>query len=77
MPRDVIVYTTPLCAPCERLKSYLRAKGVPFIVKDVMVDEEAAEFLESRHIYSAPVLSVDGELVMGFQRERVDELLGL
>jgi arsenate reductase-like glutaredoxin family protein len=47
------------------------------MVKDVLVDEEAAAFLESHNIYMTPVLSVDGELVAGFQRERVDQLLGL
>lgn len=76
MNREVIVYSTPLCGPCERLKEHLRAVGVSFVVKDVLVDEEAAEFLESRNIRSTPVLSVDGELVEGYQPEKVDELIG-
>ncbi len=42
-----------------------------------MMDEEAAELLESRNIRSTPVLSVDGELLVGFQRELVDKALGL
>jgi glutaredoxin 3 len=63
--------------PCEQLKDYLRSAGVAFTVKDVLVDAEAAAFLESRNIYATPVLSVDGELVPGFKRERVDRLLGL
>ncbi len=75
MAREVIVFSTPLCAPCERLKAYLRSRGVPFTVRDVMVDEEAAEFLESHKIYTSPVLSVDGDLVVGFDRERIDALL--
>lgn len=75
--RNVIVYSSPLCAPCERMKEYLRSRGVAFKVVDVMMDEDAAEFLESRNIRSTPVLSVDGELVVGFQREPIDKLLGL
>lgn len=75
--RNVIVYSSPLCAPCERMKEYLRSRGVAFKVVDVMIDEDAAEFLESRNIRSTPVLSVDGELVVGFQREPIDKLLGL
>lgn len=47
------------------------------MVKDVLVDEGAAAFLESRNIYATPVLSVDGELIAGFRRERIDEALGL
>lgn len=42
-----------------------------------MADEAAAEFLESRGIYATPVLEVDGELLVGFQPERIDRLLGL
>ena len=75
--RNVIVYSSPLCAPCERLKEYLKSRGVAFTVIDVMMDEGAAELLESRNIRSTPVLSVDGELVVGFQREPIDKLLGL
>ena len=75
--RNVIVYSSPLCAPCERLKEYLRSRGVEFTVVDVMIDEDAAELLESRNIRSTPVLSVDGELVVGFQREPINKLLGL
>ncbi len=59
------------------MKEYLRSRGVAFKVVDVMMDEDAAELLERRNIRSTPVLSVDGELVVGFQREPIDKLLGL
>ncbi len=72
---DVIVYSTPLCAPCERLKRHLRERRVAFRVVDIMMDEEAGAFLESRGIRTTPVLSVDGELVVGFDPERIDRLL--
>jgi arsenate reductase-like glutaredoxin family protein len=48
-----------------------------FTVRDVMADDEAADFLESRGIYATPVLQVDDELLVGFQPEKVDRLLGL
>jgi glutaredoxin len=73
--QDVIVYSTPLCTPCERLKRHLRERGVAFKVVDIMMDEEAGAFLESRGIRSTPVLSVDGELVIGFDPQRIDQLL--
>jgi hypothetical protein len=50
---------------------------VQFRVRDVMIDEEAANFLESRGIFATPVASIDGELVVGFRRERIGALLGL
>ena len=71
MDREVIVYSTPLCAPCERLKNHMRSAGIPFI------DEEAGELLENRGIFTTPVLSVDGELLEGFEPDKVNDLLGI
>jgi len=79
MAREVIVYSTPLCAPCERLKAYLRAQEVPFRVVDLLLDEAAAERLEALNIRSLPALEVDGEVLAGRDLEpaRIDRLLGL
>ena len=77
MDREVIVYSTPLCTPCEGLKNHLRSAGIPFVSKDVLMDEEAGEFLESRGIFTTPVLSVDGELLEGFRPDKVNDLLGI
>ncbi len=73
--KDVTVYSTPFCAPCERLKRHLREKGVAFKLIDVMMDEEAGAFLERRGIRTMPVLSVGGDLVVGFDPAQIDELL--
>ncbi len=42
-----------------------------------MADQAAADFLESRDIFTTPVLVIDDELVVGFPRDRIDALLGL
>jgi glutaredoxin-like protein NrdH len=73
--KEIVVYSTPLCAPCEQLKRYLREKGVDFSVVDIMMDEEAGAMLESRGIRSSPALSVDGEFAVGFDPARIDQLL--
>ena len=79
MADKVIVYSTPLCAPCEQVKAYLRRHGVDFVVKDLLMDEDAAERLESFNIRSAPALEVDGEILAGpdLNPDRIDEVLGL
>lgn len=79
MGKAVIVYSTPLCAPCEALKSYLRSKEVPFIVKDVMIDEKAAAHLESKNVRSTPALEIDGLLLAGneLKTSRIEEILGI
>jgi len=41
--RDIIVYTSPFCAPCEQLKKFLTSNGVAFEVKDLLMDEDAQD----------------------------------
>jgi|TARA_Y100000588_G_scaffold111872_1_gene122739 glutaredoxin len=76
---NVTVYSTPLCAPCEQLKTYLRDRGVEFTAKDLMMDEDAAEFIDSKNIRTSPVLQVDDTLLHGQELEpsKIDVLLGL
>ncbi|MDA1073926.1 MAG: glutaredoxin family protein [Proteobacteria bacterium] len=77
--QPVIVYTTPLCAPCEMLKRILTTEGIPFTVQDLLVDEAAASLLESRGIRTAPALGIDGEIYAGddLRFDRLVELLDL
>jgi glutaredoxin-like protein NrdH len=65
MDAEIIVYTTPLCAPCEVLKRILKTEGLSFEVKDLMVDETAAELMEKHGIKSAPALGINGEIYFG------------
>lgn len=63
--KDVVVYTTPFCAPCDALKKFLAANDVDFRVRDLLMDEDAQDRLDEARIRSTPVLEVDGELYVG------------
>ncbi len=63
--RKIVVYSTPLCAPCDLLKRILASEGLAFEVKDLLVDSTAAELIESRGIRSVPVLGIDDEFYAG------------
>ena len=65
MVAEIIVYTTPLCAPCEVLKRILTTEGLTFEIRDLMVDEAAAELMEKHGIRSAPALGINGEIYSG------------
>jgi len=75
----ITVYSTPLCAPCERLKQYLKSNNLPFTAKDLMMDEAAAEKIEDLGIRSSPVLEVDGKFYAGAQLtpDKLAEVLGI
>ncbi len=65
--------------PCEALKRFLTENGVPFVNKDLMMDEEAAELVESHNIRTSPVLGVGDELYAGkaLERDNLIVVLGL
>jgi glutaredoxin-like protein NrdH len=77
--QDIIVYTSPFCAPCEQLKHFLTAHGVQFKVRDLLMDEEAQDRLDEARIRSTPALEVDGEIYAGdaLNQDKVKELLNL
>jgi len=78
-PDNIVVYSTPLCSPCDGLKNYLKSNSVKFSTKDLMMDEEAAEFIEDKGIRSTPVLQVGDDLYFGadLSKDRLDEILSI
>lgn len=74
----VVVYTGPGCPWCTRVKAYLRQHGVPFTEIDVGFEPAQAEALVRKTGHTGvPQLDIDGKYVVGFDRPRIDALLGL
>ena len=75
---SVTVFSTPTCPWCARLKAYLQQRHIAFKEVDVSRDERAARDMVSRSgQMGVPQAWIDGQVVVGFDRKRVDELLGL
>ncbi len=78
MEHTVTVYSTPACSWCQIAKEHLRANGVEFEDVDVAADmNRAREMVERSGQYGVPVIEIDGNIVVGFDRDRIDSLLGL
>ncbi len=76
MDHTVTVYSTPTCSWCQIAKEHLRASGVSFEDVDVATDmTRAKEMVEKSGQYGVPVIDIDGEIVVGFDRARIDSLL--
>jgi glutaredoxin-like YruB-family protein len=76
MTQEVTVYSTPTCTWCNAVKQYLQEKGVAFSEVDVSADmQKARELVERTGQYGVPVIDVDGEFVVGFDRPRLEALL--
>lgn len=74
----VIVYSTPACPWCDRLKSWLKENRVEFKDIDVARDEKAAqEMVKKSGQMGVPVTDIDGNIVVGFDIKKLKELLML
>jgi glutaredoxin-like YruB-family protein len=72
------VYSTPTCPFCKQLKAYLEEKNIEFNDIDVSADQEKAqEMIQKSGQMGVPVLEVGGDVVVGFDKKKVDELLKL
>jgi glutaredoxin-like YruB-family protein len=73
---SVVVYTTPTCGFCHQVKAYLNQQGVPFAEYDVSRDPQAAaEMVRLSGQQGVPVVLIDGQVVVGFNRPLIDQLL--
>ena len=78
MAKSVIVYSTPACPWCIRVKQFLKENNILFLDWDVSVDQLAAdEMIKKSGQMGVPVLDIDGQIVVGFDKEKIKQLLGL
>ena len=54
---------------------FLSQQKIPFVSKDVTEDEKAAEELMALGSMSTPTIVVDGKVLVGFQPQRLLDLL--
>ncbi len=75
---DVKLYSTPTCPYCKMAKDYLYSKNISFQTFDVSADEAALEQMQKvSGQLGVPVIVVGGEPVVGFDKARLNSLLGI
>jgi glutaredoxin 3 len=72
----VEIFTTPTCGFCHMAKEYFKSKKVEYTEKDITEDNNAQEWvLDHTGQLAVPVINIGGDIVIGFDRERIDLLL--
>lgn len=72
------MFTTPNCIYCQTLKKFLGEHNVGFEEVDVSKDRQALEeMVRKSGQMGVPVSEIDGEIVVGFDKGRISELLGI
>lgn len=70
------VYSTVICPYCVTLKKFLKEHNIEFEDIDVSQDEKVRdEMVKKSGQMGVPVVEIDGEIVVGFDREKIKQLL--
>ena len=74
--KTISVYSTPTCPYCRQAKDYLKEKGVAFADYNVASDIDARNaMVQKSGQLGVPVIAVGDEIVVGFNRAKLDDLL--
>lgn len=78
MAKTVKVYSTPTCPYCTMVKRYLDEKNITYTHYDVSADQEKArEMVDISGQMGVPVISIDGKVIVGFDKPKINAELGL
>jgi glutaredoxin-like YruB-family protein len=78
MNKKVKIYSTPTCPFCIRTKQFLKDNNIQFEDTDVSSNQAAAEeMIKKSGQMGVPVLDIEGEIIVGFDKERIKQALGL
>ena len=74
----VAIYTTPSCHFCHMAKEFFAEKGIKYEEYDVAADgAKRQEMVDLTHQLGVPVIRIDDSLIVGFNKPKVAELLGV
>ena len=74
--RKVIVYSTPTCIYCRLTKEWLGKNNIPFVDYDLSADaEKRDEIIEKTGQMGVPIIEIDNEFIIGFDKKKLSELL--
>ena len=76
--KNVTIYSTPTCHFCHMAKDFFKEKGVAYVEFNVASDlEKRKEMMEKSGQMGVPVIIVGDELIVGFNKPKIAQLLGL
>ena len=78
MSKKVVVYTTPTCPYCIRTKEFFKDNNIKFESIDVSSDQEKAkEMIDKSGQMGVPVVEIEGQIIVGFDKDAIKKALGI
>lgn len=74
--KNITIYTTPTCGFCHMAKNWMDSKDIKYTEKNVSVDVTAAqEMVNKSGQMGVPVIDIDGDITIGFDRPKLEQVL--
>ncbi len=74
--KKVKIYSTPTCPFCIRTKQFLKENNIDFEDIDVSSDQaRAQEMIQKSGQMGVPVLDIEGEIIIGFDKDKIIKAL--
>ncbi|MFH0763841.1 MAG: glutaredoxin domain-containing protein [Candidatus Omnitrophota bacterium] len=78
MAKKITVYSTSTCPFCVRVKQFLKDNFIQFEDIDVSENQDKAqEMIKKSGQMGVPVIEIDGGIIVGFDKEKIKEALGI
>lgn len=76
MDSKLIIYGAEWCAFCHEAMRYLDSKGVKYTYKNIDLNpDDGRAVIEKSGQTGIPVLDINGTIIIGFDRPKIDEAL--
>lgn len=76
--KNVKIYSTPTCTYCNMAKDFFKEKGVAYEEYNVATDlEKRKEMVDKSGQMGVPVIDIEGEITVGFDKEALSKTLGI
>ncbi len=76
--KNVTIYSTPSCHFCHMAKEFFKANNVPYTEFDVAANgDKRKEMVEQSGQMGVPVIVIENDLIIGFNKPKIAQLLGL
>ena len=70
--KNIVIYSTPTCHFCQMAKEFFKEKEIEYTNYDVSEDmEKRKEMIEKSGQMGVPVIFIDNEMIIGFDRDKI------
>ena len=73
---QVTIYTSANCPGCNSAKKFFQERGVRYVEHNISENmDKAQELITKTGQMSVPVIEIDGEYIIGFDKRRLSSTL--